>query len=98
MRADTRKAARAAGGADNLVKSISRFRSNFFRLLVTDEWNSLPDNIKAAGTVAQFMRFYRRHGEKEDREQASRRFYRASNILIRAQTGPPRIISQVCNK
>ena len=65
MRADTRRATRAAGGKDNIVKSRSshEFRANFFSNRVVDEWNQLPDTIKGAQSAAQFKRLYRRHQE-----------------------------------
>ena len=64
-RADTRRTTRAAAGRDNLLKERAKheFRNRFFTVRVIDEWNSLPDSVKEAGTAAVFKRQYRRHRE-----------------------------------
>ena len=36
----------------------SEIRTNFFSQRVTDKWNSLPDNLKEAGTIETFKNGY----------------------------------------
>ena len=64
-RADTRRATRAGGGKDNLLKKRSEheFRRNFFSQRVRDEWNGLPDTVKEATSIHSFKRLYRHHNE-----------------------------------
>ena len=64
IRADTRRATRAAAGKDNLLKERSRPRvqKQIFRRVI-EEWNNLPDSVKEAGSVAVINCLYRHHRE-----------------------------------
>ena len=84
-------------------RSHHEFRDNFFSSRVADEWNALPDDIKSARTVNGFKCLYKRHREStvalatEGRKEARSQGAKAPpsyKILIRALTGPQRIISQ----
>ena len=62
-RADIRREMRATAGTDNLLKkrSFHEFRNNFFSTRVIGDWNSLPNEVKEAGTAKNFKSLYRRH-------------------------------------
>ena len=64
-RADIRRETRATAGTDNLLKkrSFHEFRNNFFSTRVIGDWNSLPNEVKEAGTAKNFKSLYRRHRE-----------------------------------
>ena len=64
-RADTRRPTRNTSGRDNLIKKRGQheYRTNFFSIRVTEDWNELPDNVKSAKSVQIFKRLYRRHRE-----------------------------------
>ena len=64
-RANTRRATRATGGKDNVVKKLCQheYRRNFFSQRVADPWNELPNSVKEARNVTTFKRLYRRHAE-----------------------------------
>ena len=64
-RADTRRPTNNTSGRDNLIKKRGQheYRTNFFSIRVTEDWNELPDNVKSAKSVQIFKRLYRRHRE-----------------------------------
>jgi Reverse transcriptase (RNA-dependent DNA polymerase)/Endonuclease-reverse transcriptase len=61
--AANRRPTRMAAGTNNLVpkRGGHDYRRGFFSLRVVDNWNRLPDAVKAAKTAAAFKRQYRQH-------------------------------------
>ena len=64
-RANTRRTTRNTAGEFNLLpkRCNHEYRRDFFSQRVIERWNVLPTVVKAAPTVSQFKRLYRRHLE-----------------------------------
>ena len=58
-----RRSTRSTNKPNNIVKKKSKMdvRKNFFSQRVVDPWNSLPEEIQNAKSVAQFIHLYDEH-------------------------------------